>query len=1148
MECYCCRRHVRLVATVVIAVCIFISSSRAQNSVDVVEGKSALLECHFDPSLASRNPAYYWIRSNKNDKDNVAIEGRSFDNSYQLEFHPKEGKYDLRINSATYDRDNGKFECKLKESGSGNDLYVRTVQLTVLMAPKPPVISPDIPTATEGQKIDLVCSSVGGSPPPEIVWLRKGDSRPTIGVYKAGSTRDEPSTNTLSLVPKKEDDGSEWICEVWNRALPEGKKLHTSIQLNVNYYPRFKLSPYNPILMEKGSTASVSCEVDSKPPPSSVHWTRHGRVLSNDRTLTLQANGLEDAGAYLCEANNGLGEPKSAELTVDVLYPPIVTVESQREAEQGQSVTIQCNVTANPPATTIEWLKEGEPYFKQPGTLLRFDSIKAEDTGKYTCRAVNEVKQSGVDRPVEMIGNATTAILIKHKPGKAFIDPSKPIASEGEPFTMACQADPKGWPEPTYKWWRDGSNVTLSLGQKFTLTTARMSNEGTYYCKASNDLGDSTITSVVLQVFEPPRLIVQLPPQATRRAGDADYSINCSARGNPSPQVHWLKDGQPLETDANYEILTQDNFDKGYLVVEAILRFNGKEREPYNLLTSDDRGHYTCRFENEVKQVETTMLLRIEYPPIVIHPNDKVASDLFETAVLECRVLAYPTPQFEWSFNDGPSIAVSDKYDTNVTVLTDDVSVAILRVLDVQQSDFGDYTCKATNTIDETQTVIRMQPKSRPERPTNVEVLDTGYDYATVRWKEGFNGGFFNTTFSVHGTKSGDFEERAWDCQQLNPCNLTALEQQTKYVIHVQAHNFKGKSDFSDVINFTTKVNVEDIPEVFRVDYNKDTGLVEVRVRSTNIDLLGHVEFKANNIWVPYEETFPVTAGKGSLQLSAAYNQISTVRVSLCLPDSPLKCGPPQEANVVVLAALSEPEIIGIAAGCTIFAVVVILIGVVLCYCYRRGDKDKKIKKDYEMEAANARPKVVTPPAYRDGIVNKGADTTMEMDEATKNGIYSTGGHMMNGHMQNGGGYGYLDRDNGHSNNRGSIDSQDSLWIKTNSNLSSDRPYPYDPPPPMANSYMYPDDYHHMHEDMMNQRNRELLVNGDPYAAVNKPKKRTMDHTESPYRDVSGLPDPYMDDEESKPPHISLSFDDSLESGYSTPNSRSRRVIREIIV
>jgi len=60
---------------------------------------------------------------------------------------------------------------------------------------------------------------------------------------------------------------------------------------------------------------------------------------------------------------------------------------------------------------------------------------------------------------------------------------------------------------------------------------------------------------------------------------------------------------------------------------------------------------------------------------------------------------------------------------------------------------------------------------------------------------------------------------------------------------------------------------------------------------------------------------------------------------------------------------------------------------------------------------------------------------------------------------------------------------------------------------------------------------------------------------ESPYGDVSGLPDPYLEqlidnEEHMKPPqpHLSMSYDESLESGYSTPNSRTRRIIREIIV
>lgn len=54
--------------------------------------------------------------------------------------------------------------------------------------------------------------------------------------------------------------------------------------------------------------------------------------------------------------------------------------------------------------------------------------------------------------------------------------------------------------------------------------------------------------------------------------------------------------------------------------------------------------------------------------------------------------------------------------------------------------------------------------------------------------------------------------------------------------------------------------------------------------------------------------------------------------------------------------------------------------------------------------------------------------------------------------------------------------------------------------------------------------------------------------SDSPY-DVSGLPYQENYDEDTKPPQqVSLSYDESLESGYSTPNSRGRRIIREIIV
>lgn len=54
--------------------------------------------------------------------------------------------------------------------------------------------------------------------------------------------------------------------------------------------------------------------------------------------------------------------------------------------------------------------------------------------------------------------------------------------------------------------------------------------------------------------------------------------------------------------------------------------------------------------------------------------------------------------------------------------------------------------------------------------------------------------------------------------------------------------------------------------------------------------------------------------------------------------------------------------------------------------------------------------------------------------------------------------------------------------------------------------------------------------------------------------DVSGMPDPYMEQHDQMGAEMNpdnkpqISFDESLESGYSTPNSRNRRIIREIIV
>ena len=154
----------------------------------------------------------------------------------RVEHKPEEGKYDLHIQKANYDRDNGQFECRMKEGGTGNVLHSKSVELTVLLKPSPPTISPSNPTATEGRPLNLTCASIGGSPPPEILWYKANgqSAQPLPASLLVGRNKDEPTQSVLTIIPTKEDDGSTYRCTVSNRALGQHQKHEASTEIFVN--------------------------------------------------------------------------------------------------------------------------------------------------------------------------------------------------------------------------------------------------------------------------------------------------------------------------------------------------------------------------------------------------------------------------------------------------------------------------------------------------------------------------------------------------------------------------------------------------------------------------------------------------------------------------------------------------------------------------------------------------------------------------------------------------------------------------------------------------------------------------------------------------------------------------------------------------
>ncbi|XP_075224340.1 hemicentin protein echinoid isoform X2 [Lycorma delicatula] len=1239
-------------------IAIFYSGCYAQDMKDTREGEDVTLECRFSPQLASQEPTYYWLRTNKRNHDNVAIEQTPLDTNYKLDFRPDQGRYDLLISNASYERDNGQFECRLKAGGSGRDLHSQAFIVTVLTPPGQPKVSPSSnPTATEGKPLELACSSAGGSPDPVIRWYREGVRDPIDSAVR--TTTEMGATSVLTLKLSKNDDGAVYRCTVWNRAMPAGTKLEATVTLNVHYFPRVEIGPENPLRVERDGTATLQCNVDSKPRVSNVRWARNGRLIALAFTHTLHKVTLQDAGKYTCTADNGLGQTGEAEILLDVQYPPHVTVETgpgvakQREAEEGETVMIKCNVSANPPPITVEWTREGRPDFRQQGDTLKLHRVSADSAGTYTCRAVNILNLSSVSRQrVNRVGNASITLLVRHKPGQAQITPDRPIATEGSGVTLTCSASPPGWPVPQYRWWKDLEEINPSSqvpaqvnGPKYNIPSAHLGSEGKYHCQAINEMGHGDIATVVLTVHQPPRIVSKLQPHVTRRIGDSEFSAMCKAQGKPKPSIRWLKDGKDVSPKL-YEISTDESEGRNSVyTVQSILRFSGRDRRDGTHLNPSDRGVYACAFENEVKKVETTMHLRIEHEPIILHQYNKVAYDKGETAEVICKVQAYPRPEFQWSYSTNVAQLLSGSdghYEINTTINESggDIYTSVLQIANIDKADYGDYNCKVANTLGSVKTSITLQPKGAPERPETLTPIDVGHSYVTLQWTPGFDGGLQDTKYfasfrKVLRANDDDVDSDCYarrksgpadiwhevDCQKSNPCNITSLEQHQSYEFKLKAYNTKGPSDDSEVITAITKV--DRIPAPQRVTFDPESHALSINIGATCLQLVGIVEAATSHLPDPnwrLVESLPLApSGSGSTRREATILSLvprrhavkSTgrslepeedsqlvightadnirVRVKLCLQTNHETCGDYTEAEspskIKEASALATPTLVAIIVSCVVF---VLFIGLLFVYCRCRRVQGKKAGgKDYEMETSTVHPSIVqqAPPPYypSTGMENKALEHSLDLalDDPAKNPVYAgQNGYGYHGNPQNTGQHpnggewvnmGYMENSYSNSNNGGSVNSQDSLWqmkmAAANNNANSanahhhitDRNNHYGGYDPLTHGgYGAVDDYAPYPHLVPSASPDYSRNSNNPSRQDYTPDKsrRREHHIESPYRDVSGLPDPYLEhqlmlesEENLKPQqHLSISFDESLESGYSTPNSRSRRIIREIIV
>ncbi|XP_071534827.1 protein amalgam-like [Panulirus ornatus] len=171
----------------------------------------------------------------------------------------------------------------------------------------------------------------------------------------------------LTISHARPRDAGTFICHFDSD--PPLQLRHT---LNVQYAPTIRAMGPPEQHVPKGTSLTLVCEAQGNPDPI-IRWSRQGGSLPSGQnsqqgnTLTLENVDLHMEGMYLCTADNGIGEPASAAMSITVEYPPeIFKQQSVVRTGEGDNVELACVVHGRPPPNVV-WTRDGHPL---PDTLM----------------------------------------------------------------------------------------------------------------------------------------------------------------------------------------------------------------------------------------------------------------------------------------------------------------------------------------------------------------------------------------------------------------------------------------------------------------------------------------------------------------------------------------------------------------------------------------------------------------------------------------------------------------------------------------------------------------------------------------------------------------------------------------------------------
>ncbi|XP_061457671.1 basement membrane-specific heparan sulfate proteoglycan core protein isoform X5 [Rhineura floridana] len=598
--------------------------------------------------------------------------------------------------------DSGEYVCRVSGGAAPQEAsFVVSVLASASAASRlqSPVISIDPHSTAVRREADITfkCRVHDGAQPVEITWkLPNNQLQDNVKI--------SPNGSVITISKARPQNQGAYRCVASNRF----GVANSVVNLVVHGPPTVSVMPKGPVEVKVGKSISLDC-LGAGEPQALVRWSKvgvrqkveHQKMMPQDSRAVLQISSakLEDAGTYVCMAQNTLGTAEAqVEVSVEAVHgkpgAPEVHVNPTQTVVVGQTARLHCSATGDP-APAIRWSKLRAPLPWQHQIVndtLIIPRAAQQDSGQYICNATNSA------------GFTEAFIMLDvEAPPYATILPDTVSVQAGELVQLQCLAH--GTPPLRYEWTKVNGSLprhAVVRERVLQISPAAPHDSGTYRCHVSNRVGSAeALAQVRVQGRPGGPLSIQVTPSSVTKAVGGTVEFVCSVvSGEPRARIEWFKE--------DGELPPHHSISNGVLRIEKLDR--------------GCQGVYSCRVSSPSGQAQESARLTVQaLPKVMINIRTSVQTVLVGNAVeFECLAFGDPKPHVTWSKVGGrlrPGVLVSG---------------SMVKIERVEQMDAGQYRCTATNDVGTVQSQVILHVQSVPHIAAQPEVKEVSVGSVVV--------------------------------------------------------------------------------------------------------------------------------------------------------------------------------------------------------------------------------------------------------------------------------------------------------------------------------------------------------------------------------------------------------------------------------